>query len=63
LAYRSRRLEPEGLRERIGEIAAIKRRYGYRRFTKECLATWSPHQVWMSIALLYKVAIRLRGRL
>jgi putative transposase len=31
LAYRSRRHEPEGLRERIGEIAAVKRRYGYRR--------------------------------
>ncbi len=31
LAYRSRRHEPEGLRERIGEIALAKRRYGYRR--------------------------------
>lgn len=31
LAYRSRRQVPEGLRERIGEIAATKRRYGYRR--------------------------------
>jgi len=31
LAYRSRRHEPEGLRERIGEIAMTKRRYGYRR--------------------------------
>jgi putative transposase len=31
LAYRSRRQAPEGLRERIGEIAATKRRYGYRR--------------------------------
>ena len=31
LAYRSRRQTPEGLRERIGEIAAAKRRYGYRR--------------------------------
>lgn len=30
-AYRSRRQTPEGLRERIGEIAAVKRRYGYRR--------------------------------
>ena len=30
-AYRSRRQVPEGLRERIGEIAAAKRRYGYRR--------------------------------
>ena len=29
--YRSRRPECEGLRERIGEIAAVKRRYGYRR--------------------------------
>lgn len=31
LAYRARRTQPEGLRERIGEIAAAKRRYGYRR--------------------------------
>ena len=31
LAYRSRRQVPEGLQERIGEIAATKRRYGYRR--------------------------------
>lgn len=31
LAYQPRRTVPEGLRERIGEIAAAKRRYGYRR--------------------------------
>lgn len=31
LAYQPRRTQPEGLRERIGEIAAAKRRYGYRR--------------------------------
>ena len=31
LAYRSRRRVPAGLQERIGEIAATKRRYGYRR--------------------------------
>lgn len=31
LAYRSRRQVPEGLRKRIGEIVATKRRYGYRR--------------------------------
>lgn len=31
LAYQPRRNEPQGLRERIGEIAAAKRRYGYRR--------------------------------
>ena len=31
LAYRPRRREPAGLRERIGEIALAKRRYGYRR--------------------------------
>lgn len=31
LAYRSRREVPAGLRERIVEIAAAKRRYGYRR--------------------------------
>lgn len=30
-AYRSRRAAPEGLRERITEIATQKRRYGYRR--------------------------------
>jgi putative transposase len=30
-AYRPRRQVPEGLRERIGEIATTKRRYGYRR--------------------------------
>ena len=30
-AYRSRRATPEGLRERITEIAAQKRRYCYRR--------------------------------
>ena len=29
--YRSRRPECAGLRDRIGEIAALKRRYGYRR--------------------------------
>ena len=29
--YRSRRPECPGLRDRIGEIAALKRRYGYRR--------------------------------
>jgi putative transposase len=29
--YRSRRPECSGLRDRIGEIAALKRRYGYRR--------------------------------
>jgi putative transposase len=29
--YRSRRPERPGLRDRIGEIAALKRRYGYRR--------------------------------
>lgn len=31
LAYRSRREVPQGLRERIHEIASQKRRYGYRR--------------------------------
>ena len=31
LAYRPRRTHPEGLRERIGEIALANRRYGYRR--------------------------------
>jgi putative transposase len=31
LAYQPRRQQPEGLRERIGEIAMTKRRYGYRR--------------------------------
>lgn len=31
LAYQPRRKVPEGLQERIGEIAATKRRYGYRR--------------------------------
>ena len=31
MAYRPRRRQPEGLRERIGEIAMTKRRYGYRR--------------------------------
>lgn len=31
LGYRSRRHEPQGLREHIGEIALAKRRYGYRR--------------------------------
>jgi putative transposase len=30
-SYRSRRPDCEGLRQRIGEIAAVKRRYGYRR--------------------------------
>lgn len=30
-AYRSRRSPPQGLRERIHEIAMAKRRYGYRR--------------------------------
>ena len=29
--YQSRRPEPSGLRERIDELAALKRRYGYRR--------------------------------
>ena len=29
--YQSRRPEPSGLRERIDALAALKRRYGYRR--------------------------------
>lgn len=62
--YRSRRAGCEGLRERIAEIAATKRRYGYRRIyirlRREGWAVNRKHVYW-----LYReagLAVRRRKR-